>query len=89
MEGAPGGVDVDQVRDAMRAVPGVRTVHDLHVWTITSGMVTLSGHVMVGDEDYTPAMLTRIREPLYERFGIDHITVQLECEGFAEPRMAI
>ena len=89
MEGAPGDVDVDQVRDAIRAVPGVRAVHDLHVWTITSGMVALSGHVVVGDEDYTPAMLTRIRGPLHDRFGIDHVTVQLECEGFEEPRMEI
>lgn len=89
MEGAPGNVDVDQVREAIRAVPGVRAVHDLHVWTITSGMVALSGHVVVGDEDYTPVMLTRIRQPLHERFGIDHVTVQLECENFEEPRVVV
>jgi cobalt-zinc-cadmium efflux system protein len=89
MEGAPGNVDVDQVRDAIRAVPGVRAVHDLHVWTITSGLVALSGHVVVEDQDYSPAMLARIRDPLHERFGIDHVTVQLECEGFEEPRTPI
>lgn len=89
MEGAPGHVDVDQVRDAIRAVRGVEAVHDLHVWTITSGMVALSGHVVVGEQDYSPATLMRIREPLHERFGIDHVTLQLECEGFEEPRMPI
>jgi Co/Zn/Cd efflux system component len=52
-------------------------------------MVALSGHVVVGDDDYSPAMLTRIREPLHERFGINHVTVQLECEGFQEPRIPV
>ncbi len=50
MEWAPRGLDVDAVRDAMRAVPGVVAVHDLHIWTITSGMVSLSAHVEAAEE---------------------------------------
>lgn len=84
MEGAPGHIDVDQVRDTIRATAGVRAVHDLHVWTITSGMVALSAHVVVDDGHYTQAMLGRIREPLHDRFGIDHTTIQLEHENFRE-----
>lgn len=43
-------------------------------------------HAVVGDEDYTPAMLGRIRAPLHDQFGVYHLTVQLGCEGFEEPR---
>ena len=49
MEGTPGHVDLDEVRNAIAAVPGVEDVHDLHIWTITSGMEALSGHVVVAD----------------------------------------
>src|SRR5690606_26250496 len=52
MEGAPGHIGVDEVRGAVRGVPGVQAVHDLHVWTITSGMVAMSGHVVVGEEHF-------------------------------------
>ena len=84
MEGTPGHIDVDEMREVIRAVPGVRAVHDLHVWTITSGMVAMSGHVVVDDGHYGEAILRDIREPLHERFGIDHATIQLETEGFEE-----
>lgn len=80
MEGAPGHIDVDEVRGAIHALPGVQAVHDLHVWTITSGMVALSGHVVVGEEDFGQATLARVRSLLDDRFGIDHTTIQLEQE---------
>lgn len=83
MEGTPGHIDVDQVRDTIRAVPGVRAVHDLHVWTITSGMVAMSGHVVVDEDQYGAAMLRRVRALLHDRFEIDHATIQLEPHGFA------
>ena len=84
MEGAPGHIDVDEVRDTIREVPGVLSVHDLHVWTITSGMVALSAHVVVSEERFAQGMISRIREPLHERFSIDHTTLQLERAGFRE-----
>ena len=84
MEGAPGHIDVDEVLAAMKRVEGVRAVHDLHVWTITSGMVALSGHVVVGEQDLGQEMLARLRTTLHDRFGIDHVTLQLEPEGFQD-----
>lgn len=89
MEGTPGHIDVDEVREAMKAVPGVTSVHELHVWTITSGMVSLSAHVCVEDGQYGPETLRSIREPLHDRFGIDHMTIQLEHEGFEEPKALV
>jgi len=84
MEGVPGDIDVDAVRDAIAAVPGVISVHDLHVWTITSGFVALSAHATVtsssGDD-----VLWRIRELLGDRFGIGHSTIQIERELAPEP----
>ena len=85
MEGAPGHIDVDEVRNSIRAVPGVLDVHDLHVWTITSGMVSLSAHVVVEDDQYRQDTLTAIRKPLHDQFGIDHTTLQLERIDFREP----
>jgi cobalt-zinc-cadmium efflux system protein len=86
MEGAPGDIDVDEVRNALHSVQGVSSAHDLHVWTITSGMVALSAHVIASDDDLRSAgaLLDRIRRMLHDRFGIDHITVQVEPEDFGE-----
>ena len=83
MEGAPGDIDVDDVRNALHAVPGVASAHDLHVWTITSGMVALSAHVVAAEEERRGGvLLDRIRRMLHDRFGIDHITIQVEPEDF-------
>jgi cobalt-zinc-cadmium efflux system protein len=82
MEGAPGNVDVDEVRESMLALSGVRAVHDLHVWTITSGMIAMSGHVVVDEERWGEGTLREVRRLLHDRFGIDHSTVQLEREAF-------
>lgn len=85
MEGAPGHIDVDKVRSAIQGVSGVRAVHDLHVWTITSGMVALSAHVVVEKGQFGQRTLRSVRECLRKQFGIDHTTIQLEEEGLAEP----
>ena len=84
MEGAPHGIDVDEVRDALRSVPGVQAVHDLHVWTITSGMDSLSAHVVTADAANQWNLLKELRKVVHDRFGIDHITVQIEPEDFEE-----
>ncbi len=86
MEWAPRGIDVDAVRDAMVAVPGVAAVHDLHVWTITSGMDALSAHVEAADGASSRELLKALRSQLHERYGIEHVTLQIEPEGFEEPR---
>jgi cobalt-zinc-cadmium efflux system protein len=82
MESAPRGVDVDRVRDALAAVPGVRSVHDLHVWTITSGMDSLSAHLVVGDGHPATDVLLAVRHLLAAAFGIHHVTIQIEPEDF-------
>ncbi len=84
MESAPRGIDVDAVEAAMRAVPGVLSVHDLHVWTITSGMDSLSAHVAVEEDQPPIELLGALRTMLHDRFGIDHITIQMEPEDFEE-----
>jgi len=84
MESAPRSIDVDAVRDALAAVPGVRGVHDLHVWTITSGMDSLSAHVVVAEGRSAPALLREIQDLLASRFGIHHVTIQIEPEDFGE-----
>jgi len=83
MEGTPRGIDADEVRRALLAVGGVRAVHDLHIWTITSGMPALSAHVAVPSEGPTADLLPALQGLLRERFGIDHVTIQVELEADA------
>ena len=84
MESAPRGIDVDEVRQTISATPGVIRVHDLHVWTITSGLDSLSAHVVAEETESHADLLKRLRLALHERFGIDHITIQIEPDGFDE-----
>ncbi len=83
MEGTPAHIDVDRVRDALVELDGVLAVHDLHVWSITSGLESVSAHVVFRDRAHDE-LLSEIRDRLHERFGIDHITIQLETEEFEE-----
>jgi cobalt-zinc-cadmium efflux system protein len=84
MEGAPGHLDVDQIREAIRGLDPVAEVHDLHVWTIASGVVSLSCHAVKAPGASSAGALSSIRELLHARFGIDHVTVQVEEEDFVE-----
>jgi len=84
MEGTPAHIDVGEVRASMLEVDSVRGVHDLHVWTITSGMESLSGHVLIDPDDDHQRILCAVRKVLAERFGITHVTLQLETEEFDE-----
>lgn len=78
MEGTPAHIDLDEVRGVLAGLPGVRGVHDLHVWTITSGMEALSAHLVVAEDASTPALLRLVQSSLHDRFGIHHATVQVE-----------
>jgi cobalt-zinc-cadmium efflux system protein len=86
LEAAPAGLAIDDVRRAIAAVPGVVEVHDLHVWSITTGLPALSGHVRVdaGAAGRPDETLDRIALALKERFGILHTTLQLESPAFCE-----
>jgi cobalt-zinc-cadmium efflux system protein len=78
MEGVPRHLDLPQVGQAMAAVPGVREVHDLHIWTVSSGMVALSAHVVIQDMARWEGVLERLRRLLNERYAIEHVTLQPE-----------
>jgi cobalt-zinc-cadmium efflux system protein len=78
MEGTPGHIDIDDVRSALLELPGVSAVHDLHVWTITSGFVALSTHLTCVEPSAHQAVLGAAQELLRHRFGIRHSTIQLD-----------
>jgi len=84
LEGAPLGVDLAAVADAIRGLEQVAEVHDLHVWSITSGMPVLTGHVVVRRTDLAKAesVLDGVHSLLRERFRIEHATIQIEPEGW-------
>jgi cobalt-zinc-cadmium efflux system protein len=78
MEAAPGHLDVVEIRDAMNAMPAVSNVHDLHVWTVGSGEICLSTHVVVPTAHEAARVLAALRRLLRERFAISHTTIQVE-----------
>ncbi len=78
LEGTPIGFDLAGLERALRALPGVVDTHDLHVWTITSGIDAMSGHLVVADDADQQAVLVAARTVLHEDFGIDHTTIQVE-----------
>ena len=88
LEGAPSGIDVGELIEALRGVQGVAGVHDLHVWTITSGYPALSAHVVCDHGQPRDMLLARLNRVLRERYAITHTTIQLEPEippGHARP----
>lgn len=87
MEAVPAHVDLDSLREALEAVPGVAEVHDLHAWTLTTGRYALSAHAVASGEVSHDAMLESLACVCGERFGIDHVTIQIERENrrAAEP----
>lgn len=78
MEAAPAGVDVDAAGAAICEEDGVRSVHDLHIWTVTSGFGALAAHIVVSPDCDRDLVRRRIELLLHERFGIDHTTLQME-----------
>lgn len=78
LEAAPESIPVGEVRAAMTAVPGVAGVHDLHIWTVTSGFIALSSHVEITDQRPWHDVLLDLSAVLQERFGISHVTLQPE-----------
>ena len=78
LEGAPEGVDVDEVARTMLAVPGVTGVHDLHVWVLTSGKNALTAHVVHAANIDGAALIEPLKEMLADRFKVFHTTLQVE-----------
>lgn len=88
LEAAPPHISLDSVRSSLEALPGVESVHDLHVWTVTSGVVALSAHAVVREAGDHQDVLERANDAL-AGMGIHHVTVQLECESLSarEPHL--
>ncbi len=81
LESSPPGTDVEEVGRAMASMPGVIEVHDLHVWTITSGFPALAAHVLVDRDTDCHATRRELERMLDERFSLDHTTLQVDHEG--------
>jgi cobalt-zinc-cadmium efflux system protein len=81
LEASPRGISPKEVADAIRDVPGVEGVHDLHIWTMTSGLVVLTGHILVAGASTVQGaayIVDEIRDMLQRRFGIAHATLQAD-----------
>jgi cobalt-zinc-cadmium efflux system protein len=89
LEAAPAGVDAQVVGRALAHEPGVVEVHDLHVWEVTSGFPALAAHVLVAPGDDCHAVRRRLQRVVAERFGIDHVTLQVDHAPAAERLLEI
>jgi cobalt-zinc-cadmium efflux system protein len=76
MEGVPPALELQVIGKALAGVPGVVSVHDLHVWSITPGQVTLSAHLEINDLQRWPAILAAAATLVHDRYGIGHVTLQ-------------
>lgn len=86
MESAPASIAVEDVRNCLLSVPGVRDVHCLHVWTISSGLNSLSAHVAVDSGHQGPQVLQVLRNAIADRFDVGHVTLQIEPDEFSACR---
>ncbi|HEX5818272.1 MAG TPA: cation diffusion facilitator family transporter [Gemmatimonadales bacterium] len=84
LEAVPKHIRMDEVERRLRAVPGICDVHDLHVWTVTSGVIAMSGHVVVPELADHPRVLTASHEAMGS-LGIGHATIQVEIAGECTP----
>ncbi|MBS4192663.1 cation transporter [Bacillus sp. FJAT-49705] len=85
MEGSPAHIEMENVRAALKKIPGILEIHDIHVWSITSGMPMLSCHIVIGEESVHDTILHDAQSILHDDFGIDHSTIQAEKGAFGCP----
>jgi cobalt-zinc-cadmium efflux system protein len=81
LEGVPAHLNLAEIEAALRGTRGVKRVHDLHVWTLTSGREAMSAHVEVEPGTPPSRILDELHLVLHARFGIDHTTIQIENEA--------
>jgi cobalt-zinc-cadmium efflux system protein len=77
LESTPAHIPLGSVRQQLEAIPGIESVHDLHVWSVTSGVVAMSAHAIVREPDRHQHVLEHVLDAM-RLFGIEHVTVQLE-----------
>jgi cobalt-zinc-cadmium efflux system protein len=82
LESVPEHIEMEKVTAAVKAVPDVTDVHDVHIWTITSGIYALSAHLSIADQTVSQScdILTRVNKVLAQDFNITHTTLQIECK---------
>ena len=78
LEAVPKHIDMALLRRTISDIPGVDEVHDLHVWSLTSGFLAMSGHVIVRTPELNNTVLREIHQRMHDHFGITHVTVQIE-----------
>jgi cobalt-zinc-cadmium efflux system protein len=83
LEAVPGHITIEKVVDTIKAIPGVDDIHDIHIWTITSGIYALSAHVLIEDRMVSGSteIVEKVNNNLASHFNITHTTLQLECES--------
>ena len=83
LEYVPGNIDPDTVNRALLGINGIKNVHDLHIWAITSGLYSMSAHIMIDDAKISEGALIigQVEALMKEKFDITHTTVQLECDN--------
>ncbi len=81
LEGTPRGIDAEDVGRKMAGAPGIQEVHDLHIWTITSGFPALAAHVLVGHDEDCHARRRELEDLLKHEYGIEHTTLQVDHAG--------
>lgn len=80
LQGVPRDMDLDAVRTAMREVPGVAGVHDLHLWSVAGDDMSLTAHIVVADEAAVQSARARVAAMLHDRYEIEHSTLQIETD---------
>ena len=79
LDAVPAGIDVNAVEEYLAGLPGITRVHDLHIWAMSTTESALTAHLVKPDGKLDDPLLLRVQEELHDRFGIEHMTIQLEC----------
>lgn len=77
-QAVPAGIDIEEVRAYLESLPGVKAIHDLHIWSMSTTEVALTGHLVIPGEHPGDAFLMATCTALKDRFGIGHATLQIE-----------
>lgn len=89
MEGTPSNIDRSQVEKILQQIPGVINVHDLHIWTITSHMHSLSCHLLIENTEKSQQILQQAIQLIEQHFHIEHTTIQIETSDLKHPECRI
>ncbi|WP_010676611.1 cation diffusion facilitator family transporter [Bacillus timonensis] len=89
MEGTPITIDQKEVKSTLEEIDGVIDVHDLHIWTITSGMDSLTCHILIKDEHDSQEILQQVIDKIREKFKIEHTTIQIEKSAIEHGEMRV